>query len=174
MSVASSELSKREGSHPAGSTLSKADQDINHLCRKGTVLAHVQFGIQKDTQVLFCNTAFQIGDLQHILVCGIVPYKVQDLALFIVELHRVPVSPFVQLVEVPLDGSATLWFVNHSSKFFVTSRLAEGTHSVPSSRPLLKTLNKVSYCIPVILYSSHCIDLWGTSLVIGLQLDLYH
>lgn len=93
----------------------------------------------------------------------------QDLALSIVELHRVPLSPFVQLVEVPLDGSATLWFVSHSSKFFVTSRLAEGTHSVPSSRPLLKTLNRVSYCIPVIFYSSPCIDLWGTSLVLGLQ-----
>lgn len=73
MGEASSELSKREGSHPAGNILSKADQDINDLCRKGTVLAHVQFGVQKD-QVLFCDTAFQIGDLQHILVCGIVPY----------------------------------------------------------------------------------------------------
>lgn len=44
------------------------------------------------------------------------------------------------------------------------SRFAGGIHSVPSSRPSLKTLNR----------ASHCIDLWGTSLVIGLQLDLCH
>lgn len=66
MGLASLELSRREGSHPPDNILSKADQDNNHPWGKGTGLAHVQFSVQKDTQVLFCNTAFEMGDLQHI------------------------------------------------------------------------------------------------------------
>ena len=62
---------------------------------------------------------------QHILVHGVVPPQVQDLALAFVELHEVPVSPFLQLVEVTLHGSTTLWCISDSSQF-VISKLAEG------------------------------------------------
>ncbi|XP_075345302.1 small conductance calcium-activated potassium channel protein 2-like isoform X2 [Mycteria americana] len=39
--------------------------------------------------------------------------KVQDLALPLVELHEIPVSPLLQPVEVPLDGNMTLWNISH-------------------------------------------------------------
>jgi len=57
---------------------------------------------------------------------GVVPPQVQDSAL-LVELHKVPVGPFLQPVEVPLDSSMTLWCVSHSSQFRIISKLAEGT-----------------------------------------------
>ena len=52
--------------------------------------------------------------------------QVQDFRL-LVELHEVPVSPFLQSVVVPLDGSMTLWRISHSSHFCVIYKLAEGT-----------------------------------------------
>ncbi|KAK4806786.1 hypothetical protein QYF61_005582 [Mycteria americana] len=93
----------------------------------GTLLAHVQPGVHQDPQVLFCQAAFQLGGPQHVLVPGVVPLQGQDFALPLVELHEVPVSPFLQLVEVPLDDSMTLWHISYSSHFCVTSKLAEGT-----------------------------------------------
>lgn len=41
--------------------------------------------------------------------------------------HEIPVSPFLQLAENPLDGSTAFWCVGHSSQSGVISRLAEGT-----------------------------------------------
>ncbi|KAK4818982.1 LOW QUALITY PROTEIN: hypothetical protein QYF61_022649 [Mycteria americana] len=78
-------------------------------------------------QVLSCQAAFQLSSPQNILVHGVVPPQVQDLALLLVEVHEVPVSPFLQPVEVPLDGSMTLWCISHSSQFGVIRQLAEGT-----------------------------------------------
>ncbi|GAB0186707.1 ectonucleotide pyrophosphatase/phosphodiesterase family member 3 [Grus japonensis] len=80
-----------------------------------------------DSQVLLCRAASQLAGLQHLLVPGVVPPQVQDFALPLVGLHEVPVNPFLQPVEVPLDGSMTLWHISHSSQFGVISRLAEGT-----------------------------------------------
>ncbi|GAB0185708.1 mitochondrial enolase superfamily member 1 [Grus japonensis] len=62
--------------------------------------------------------------------------KVQDLAL-LVELHEVPVSLFLQHVEVPLDGSTTLWHISHSSQHNVICRLAEGTFC-----PIIQIINE--------------------------------
>ncbi|KAK4825192.1 hypothetical protein QYF61_025120, partial [Mycteria americana] len=41
--------------------------------------------------------------------------QVQNFALPLVELHEVSVSPFLQPVDVPLDGSMTLQHISHSS-----------------------------------------------------------
>ncbi|KAK4826285.1 hypothetical protein QYF61_007132 [Mycteria americana] len=61
------------------------------------------------------------------LVSGLVPPQVQDFALHPVELYEVPVSPFLQPVQVPLDGSTTLWHISHSPQFCVICKRAEGT-----------------------------------------------
>lgn len=61
------------------------------------------------TSVLFCLSAFQTASPQYVLVHVAAPPLVQDFALLFVELHGDPVSPFLQLVEVSLDGSVTLW-----------------------------------------------------------------
>lgn len=59
------------------------------------------------------------------LVPGVVLPWVQDFALPLIDCHEVPVSPFLQPVKVPLDGSKTLWCIGCSSQFGVISKLAE-------------------------------------------------
>ena len=95
------------------------------LWGKGTLLPPVQPGVHQDPQVFFCQAAFQPGGPQHILVHGFVPPQVQDCALLFVELDEVPVSPFLQPVVVPLDGSTTVGCISHSSQFDVICKLAE-------------------------------------------------
>ena len=108
---------------PAGYAFFNAAQDAIHLlCSKGTLLPHVQLVVHQDTQVLFCKAAFQLGDPQSILVL-----MVQDFPLLHVGHHEVPVSPFLQPVDVCLHGSTTLWCISHSCQFGVICRLAEGT-----------------------------------------------
>lgn len=51
----------------------------------------------------------------------------QDLALLLVELQEVLVSPFLQTAKVTLDESMTLWSVISSFQFCVFCRFAVGT-----------------------------------------------
>lgn len=53
-------------------------------------------------------------------------FQLQGFALFLDELHKVPVSPFLQPVEVPLEGSMTLWCIIHSLQVCVISKFTEG------------------------------------------------
>lgn len=76
-----------------------------------------------------CTAAFQLGVPQHLLVQGLVrPCPgLQDFALPLVELHEVPVSPFLQPVKIPLIDSRTLRRVSLSSRLCATScQLPEG------------------------------------------------
>ncbi|PKU44133.1 hypothetical protein llap_5545 [Limosa lapponica baueri] len=75
--------------------------------------------------MLFCQAASQVGGPQHILVNEADPPQVQDFVL-LVELHEVPVSPFLQPSKVPLEGSMTLWCISQSSSLGVIYKLAEG------------------------------------------------
>jgi len=50
----------------------------------------------------------------------------QNFAILLVELQEVPVSPFLQPIEVPLDGSTTRWQVSNFSQFSVISILLDG------------------------------------------------
>lgn len=59
--------------------------------------------------------------MHGILPCG------QDFAFSLVELYAVPISLYLQLVQVPLEGSTALWHVSHCFLVCVTSKLAEGT-----------------------------------------------
>lgn len=43
------------------------------------MLAHMQFGVHRDPQVLFYKAIFQLNSLQHILVPEVVLPQVQDL-----------------------------------------------------------------------------------------------
>lgn len=52
------------------------------------------------------------------LPCG------QDFAFSLVELHEVPISPYLQPVNVPLEDSTTLWCISHY--FLICVKLAEG------------------------------------------------
>jgi len=64
---------------------------------------------------------------QYVLVHGVVSPQVQNFALPFVDLHEVPISPFLQPLQVLLDGSATPWHISYSLQFCVNGKLAEGT-----------------------------------------------
>lgn len=87
---------------------------ISLLCCRGIVLAHGQLGVLQDYQGVFSQGAFQLGSPHCILVPGVAPPLVQDFALPLVELQQVSVSPFLQPLEVIMDGSTTHWSISHS------------------------------------------------------------
>ena len=121
---------------PAGSTSPNAAQgNIRLLCSKGPLLAHIEPCVHQDSLALFCKAAFQLGGPQHILVPGAVPPQGQDFVLL--EFHGVPVSPFLQPIEVPLDGSTTLCLSSYFSQFGVISKLGEGTRC-----PIIRIVNE--------------------------------
>ena len=59
-------------------------------------------------QVLLCKAALNPVLPQPVLILGIAPTQVQDLALGLVELHEVHVGPLLQPVKVPLGGIPSL------------------------------------------------------------------
>ena len=61
------------------------------------------------------------------LVPGVVLLQGQGFGFPVVEVHEVPVSPFLQPDEVPLDGSTTLCYASHPSQSGVICKLAELT-----------------------------------------------
>jgi len=90
----------------AGNIPPNAPQDtIRRLCAKSALLAHVQIGVCQDPWLLFCKAVFQPISPQSILVYGIIPP--QEFAVQKREPHEIPVCPFLQSVEIPLDGSTT-------------------------------------------------------------------
>lgn len=76
----------------------------------------------------------------------------QDSALLI-ELHEIPVSLILQLVEVSLDGSTTLPVLCHLQKLRV------------------EPCYKIQNINETIEQTGPSIDMWGAALVTGIQLD---
>lgn len=71
---------KGQLSPPADNTsLVTAQDTISHLCSKYKLLAHIQFGVHRDLQVLFYKAIFQLDSPQHILMPEVVLPQVQDL-----------------------------------------------------------------------------------------------
>lgn len=83
--------------------------------------------------------------------------QMQDLAFTFLEFHKDSVDPFLQPVEVPLNGSTASWCIIYSSQFQSSENLLR-VCSASSSRSLLEVLRSINS--------------WGISLVTGLQLDL--
>ncbi|GAB0178515.1 cAMP-dependent protein kinase inhibitor alpha [Grus japonensis] len=63
---------------------------------------------------------------QSVLILGIAPTHVQDLAFGLVEPHEVHTGPLLKLVQVPLDGIPSLRHINRTTQFGVAYKLAEG------------------------------------------------
>lgn len=72
-----------------------------------TLLAYVQCGVH---QVLLWEAVFHLGGTQHVLMYGVILSQVQSLSLFLVELHEVPLSPFLQPLHISLNSSTTGWW----------------------------------------------------------------
>ncbi|PKU41784.1 hypothetical protein llap_7916 [Limosa lapponica baueri] len=67
------------------------------------------------SEVTFCFGALALTDLDLLS---------EGLYTSLVELHEVPVSLFLQSIEVPLTGYTNLWSTNSPSQFCITCRLA--------------------------------------------------
>lgn len=65
------------------------------------------------------QSCFPVGQPQCVLVDGVIPPQVQDFTFSLVELHRITLCPFLQPVEVPLNGSVAISSISHSSQYHV-------------------------------------------------------
>ena len=88
---------------PAGYTISDTSQDdigcLDHLC---TLLAHVQPSIDQYCQVCFLYIIFQSLCPKPVALPEVVVAKMQDLALGLVEIHPVGLSPDIQTVQITI------------------------------------------------------------------------
>lgn len=87
--------------------LTSARKTISLLCCRDTILTSGQLGVHQRYQGVLSQAAFQLGSPQCILVHGVVPPSVQDFVLPLVKLQEVSVSPFLQPLDVIMDGSTT-------------------------------------------------------------------
>lgn len=100
-------------------TLVNATQKAVGLhCCKGALLSPVNFV----EPILHSSHSAH----KPVLVHGVIPLQLWGLTSCHVELHEVPVSLCLQSVEVPLNGSMILWYINHS-QVWVIYKLAMGT-----------------------------------------------
>uniref|UniRef100_A0A8B9G1F8 RNA helicase n=2 Tax=Amazona collaria TaxID=241587 RepID=A0A8B9G1F8_9PSIT len=90
-----------------------------------TLPAHV-FSHRPTPQVLLSRAALNLFSAQSVAVPGIALTKVEDLALGMVKLHQVGISPPHKRVKVPLDGIPSLQCINRTTQLGVIGKLAEG------------------------------------------------
>ena len=90
------------------------------------LLAHVQLFIHQYPQVLLIRAAFNPCIPQPVLIVRVSPTQMRDLALGLVEPHKIHTGPLLEVVQVPLDGIPSFWCANCTTQFGVICRLAEG------------------------------------------------
>jgi len=112
---------------PAGHASPDAAQDtVGFLGCQSTLPAHVELPIHQYPQALLLRAALEPLSAQTVLVFGVAPTHVQDLALGLVELYAVHAGPPLQPVKVPLNGIPSLQRINHTTQLRVVGKLAEG------------------------------------------------
>ncbi|KAK4821248.1 hypothetical protein QYF61_016547 [Mycteria americana] len=147
---------------PAGHIIPDTSQDaVGFLGHLGTLLAHIQAAVNQHPQVLLCRAAFQPLFPKPVALHGVAVAQVQDLTLGLVEPHTIDLGPSIQPVRIPLQSLPTLKHINTPAQFGVICNLLRA-HSIPSSRSLIKILNR----------TGPKTEPWGTPLVTGCQLDL--
>lgn len=80
---------------------------VGQLWCKHSLLNHAQLVDDNDLLALFFRTIFQSLCPEVVLVHGVMPSQVQDLAFAYAEFHEVLVCPFLQTGGVPLKGNPT-------------------------------------------------------------------
>jgi len=91
-----------------------------------TLVAHVKLFIHQYPQVSLSRAALHPLIPHPVLIAGIAPTHVQDLALGFVESHDVQTGPPLQIVQVPLEGILSFWHVSCTTQLGVICKLAEG------------------------------------------------
>ena len=85
---------------------------VGFLGCKHTLPAHVQLFIHQYLQVLLSRAALNPFIPQPVLIPGVAPTQMQDLALGLVLPHEVHMGPPLQPVKVPLGGIPSLKQIN--------------------------------------------------------------
>ena len=110
---------------PAGhASLHAAQARVAFLGCEHRLLGRVELLILQYTKVLLGRAALNPFSTQPVFVLGIALTHVQDLALGLVELHEVHMSPLFEPVRVPLDGIPCLQHVDCTTQLDV-GKLAE-------------------------------------------------
>ncbi|KAK4824820.1 hypothetical protein QYF61_019670 [Mycteria americana] len=123
---------------PAGHTISDTSQDaVGFLGHLGTLLAHIQPGIDQHPQVLFHWSAFQPLFPKPVALHGVAVAQVQAPALGLVKPHTIDLGPSIQPVQVPLQSLPTLKQINTPTQFRVICKLTEGALD-----PLIQIIDK--------------------------------
>ena len=84
------------------------------------LVAHVQLFILQYPQVLLGKAALNTFTPQPVLILGVAPTCVQDPTLGLVEPHEF-IGPFLELVQVSLDGIPSLRHVDHATHIRIFS-----------------------------------------------------
>ncbi|PKU36192.1 hypothetical protein llap_13505 [Limosa lapponica baueri] len=133
-------LTRAEGQNPLPEPVDHASFDaaqdvVVFLGREHTLLAQAELPISHHLQVL--RAALNPFSTQPILVLGIAPTDMQDLALALVELQEVHTGPSLKPVKISLDGIPSLQHIDGTTQLGVISKLAEG-----ALKPTVSVANK--------------------------------
>lgn len=90
------------------------------------MLRHVELFVHKQPKVLLPKASLAPFSVQPVLVLGIALTQVQDLALGLVELHKIHTGPPFKPVHVPLDAIPSVLHVDCTTQLGVVSKIAEG------------------------------------------------
>jgi len=105
-------------------------------------VAYVQLFIHQYPQALLSRAALNPFIPQPVLVVGVAPTHMQDLALGLAEPHEVHTGALLKLVQVPLDGILSFWCISCTTQLGVICKLAEGALDLTKS--LMKMLKSTS------------------------------
>lgn len=137
----------------SSSVLLKAAQwAVGCLCHEGILLAHVQCDVHQDPQGLLCKAAFQLVGPQPVLMPAVILAQEQEFVFSFVELHEIPVSLFLQSIDVLVNCSTAIWCINPSNKFCIICNLSES-----ALYPIIQAIN----------ITGPSINPWGMSLAFG-------
>lgn len=112
------------------------------------MMTHVQIVVYQDHQVAFLKVAVYTAVPKLVQLQRVIPSQVQDLAFTFVEAFEVSVNPFLQLVKVFLNGSATFLHIDCSPNLVSSMNLLT-LHSAPLTGLLMATLTSI--CLTVSL-----------------------
>jgi len=103
-----------------------AKQAVHFLCCKGTLLVCVQLTVLQGPQDVFLQSCFPSGQLPVCTGAWGHSSPAAGLGIPFVELYEFSVGPFLQPVKVLLNGSTSIWSINHSSQLCIVCKLVEG------------------------------------------------
>lgn len=89
--------------------------------------------VHQDPQVFLGKAVFQLVSPQHVLMHGVISPQGKNFVFLHVEMHEVRLSPFLQPVQIPLNGSTALHCTmllpvsSHFFQFCVSCEPAEDT-----------------------------------------------